>query len=568
MKTRVLRASLAVVCFCIMHNVYTQTLQIHYTYFTDSTSIGQEIRQRVADLLVKLGEVLDHPDISTSLPIDVVFLHPDYLGSLQFKDNAKHNAQQNFVQWWNSQYDNSLRLLFFFEKVGSQYQFKVFEATPAVRDMQLPDLVYNYINEQIIAPHTNEPKEAVYWGLNAVKNAFDRRFMERLVEWGPRLLEFSYYFKGYAYIKPPNPYYYSEYETTSRTGSINHPLSYYHDGNYYPVYFQGKPTQRALVFDHIIGHPLTTSLGSNNNLSISSTNSQNLYTNPSEQSYTLLSSINLNFQKENILNFEGTPYSNLDILPNGNLKSYAESLINSKKVWRIDTVEVLESGKKRYYMQEVEYDELINISSNYLLFSGEFKGFGRSLSKIGTSVQVDSISPRMGWSVRYWRRFDYAQPTWCNVYAADLSYKVFGLVDGDSPVPYGQSGIGADSLLKVFSTNPTNYKQLSSADKSNSWVNYINKGFPVYFVGHGHIESGWPDNIQPEIFGIGNKRWPNELINSNRLINQNDMSFSIGAGSSVGFKNFLGYSFLSNLNGKFPNTKFFLYLGYLKKEYN
>lgn len=565
MKTRVLRASLAVVCFCIMHNVYTQTLQIHYTYFTDSTSIGQETRQRVADLLVKLGEVLDHPDISTSLPIDVVFLHPDYLGSLQFKDNAKHNAQQNFVQWWNSQYDNSLRLLFFFEKVGSQYQFKVFEATPAVRDMQLPDLVYNYINEQIIAPHTNEPKEAVYWGLNAVKNAFDRRFMERLVEWGPRLLEFSYYYKGYSYIT--HPYYYFEYETTSRTGSISHPLSYYHEGNYYPVYFQGKPTQRALVFDHIIGHPLTTSLGSNNNLSISSTNSQNLYTNPSEQSYTLLSSINLNFQKENILNFEGTPYSNYDALPNGGLKTLAQYLVNSQ---RINTIEPNPSNQNRMHINE---GDIIRSNGSYRIYAGSINGFERNLSKIGTPVKVDSISPKMGWSVNWWNGFSFSQPTWCNVFAMDLSYKVFGLVDGDSPVPYGDGNNNANKLNEIFKGKEIDFINITSLRveyHQNIWGQFINKGFPVYFSSlgllnsdgsrrSGHIETAFPSNISGN---KSNKTYFNSLPGSN-VLKPSSEHLSIGAGTYTGFKSYNEFSFLNT-----PSSDIFVYLGYLRKVYD
>jgi hypothetical protein len=541
-----------------MHNVYTQTLQIHYTYFTDSTSIEQETRQRVAGLLVKLGEVLDHPDISTSLPIDVVFLHPDYLGSLQFKENVKHNAQQNFVQWWNSQYDNSLRLLFFFEKVGTQYQFKVFEATPAVRDMQLPDLVYNYINEQIIAPHTNEPKEAVYWGLNAVKNAFDRRFMENLVTIAPTMLEFKYYYKGYAYSG--HHYYYAEYEDYSRHGqNIAKELFFLHEGVYYPVYLDEVLDRRAVVFDKFFEHPIYASLGNGNIILISETNLNSLYV-QSQAGYTPFSEFNITFNRQDMLHFAGASFHSFSELPAGELKNYVTSLINSRKVKEV-------KPNSSDFMNDVETEELLYVNKRYAIHTGTTRQTVRS--QLGTPQEATPITPKIGWSISLrWREvFHFAQPTWCNMFASDLSNLIYGKVGSDYPVPYGNSGKLASEIYDHFVAGVDYIEFSRNLDYGQGgisnfiWTNYVNKGLPVYFSSRGnpgHIETAFPSGYINN--GTNRKYFDDENCGST-LVNAGSNYLVVGAGGRVGFKSYERYAWLRN-----DATKIFLYLGYLKKE--
>jgi hypothetical protein len=401
----------------------------------------------------------------------------------------------------------------------------------------------------------------VYWGLNAVKNAFDRRFMERLVEWGPRLLEFSYYFKGYAYIQ--QPYFYSNIEIVNRQNqNVAKNLLFLYEGTYYPVLLSESPQNNATVFDYVYEHPLICILSNGVQITIAQNNLINLYVENSPTNFVILRDYNVSFQKEGIINLANTEFNTIEEIPNtqpkNRLKNLCVELANSRKVK--DIVPILSQDNA---MSLEENGELLRHNSGYAIFYGTLKGFNRSLTRIGNSFDVDTITPKMGWSVISWRHRSNSQPTWCNVYAADLSYKVFGLVDGDSPVPYGQWGFSADRIGKLFSANSVSYKRIP--DKTRVWENFINLGFPVYFVGGGHIETGWPDEGIPSVFGLGNKRWPNEPTKLDRsLIESLDHpNYTIGAGSLVGFKNYKGYNWL-----KSGGTNAFLYLGYLKNVYD
>lgn len=554
MKIRILRIVISVMGFCLMHTAYAQNLQTHYTYFADSTSIGVETRQRVSELLVNLEQVLNHPDISVNIPVDIVFLHPDYLGRLQFKDNVKHNARQHFVQWWNSQYENDLKILFFFIHNGSHYQLDHFEATPYVRDMQLPALVYDYINEQIINPHANEPKEAIYWGLNAVKNAFDRSYKDKLVTIAPAMLEFKYYYKGHAYSG--HDYFFAEYEDFDRQGqNVTKELYFHHENNYYSVYLDDMPDRRAVAFDKFFEHPLHASLGNGNIILISDANSNSLHVH-NQTGYTPYYDFDIAFNRQDILHFAGTNHSYTE-LPNGELNDYVSGLINARKVREI-------VPNNSDYMHEVETEEPLHVNKRYTIYTGTTRQTVRA--QLGTPQDATPVTPKMGWSISpLWRNeFRFAQPTWCNVYASDLSNLIYGMMGPDYPVPYGKR---ASQIYDHFVAD-VDYIEISR-DNFNSeevirnflWTNFVNKGYPVYFSSRGnpgHIETAFPSGY---VTNGANRIYFDDANCGNTLVNPGSNYLVVGAGGRTGFKSHERNAWLRN-----DATKIFLYLGYLKKE--
>ncbi|MDR1197952.1 MAG: hypothetical protein LBK94_02915 [Prevotellaceae bacterium] len=68
------------------------------------------------------------------------------------------------------------------EKQNSQYVFKEFVVTQSIEDGQLPDIVRNYIQEQILEKQNNNIAAVVHKGINVVKNAYDRSFQNAMID--------------------------------------------------------------------------------------------------------------------------------------------------------------------------------------------------------------------------------------------------------------------------------------------------------------------------------------------------------------------------------------------------
>ncbi len=176
----------------------------------------------------------------------------------------------------------------------------------------------------------------------------------------------------------------------------------------------------------------------------------------------------------------------------------------------------------------------------------------------------DAYSSWQGWST--YPDKDYNQTTWCNVYARDLSKAIYDTDNtiNDLPVPYGSQGLDANDLYDFFiahsSGNNKIYKDVSDKNEEEIW-DLIEMGYPVYFSMKsttGHIETGIPKNT----YCNGHKdRFENDI--STQYFNSSSNNICVGAGSKTGYKSFTEYKSIF-----FNDAKTFLYLGFLKKEFN
>jgi hypothetical protein len=96
--------------------------------------------------------------------------------------------------------------MLFFEKQNDRYVFKNFAVTQQIEDGQIPEIIQNYIQEEIMKKQT-DIAAIIYKGINAVKNAYDRSFQQKLIERVPNMLLCRYYYKGYSCISTHSYYF-------------------------------------------------------------------------------------------------------------------------------------------------------------------------------------------------------------------------------------------------------------------------------------------------------------------------------------------------------------------------
>jgi hypothetical protein len=399
---------------------------------------------------------------------------------------------------------------------------------------------------------TNTHAEAVNDGLNALKNAYDDQFKEKLVEMGPKMLDFKYYYKGYSYI--PHPYYYFEYVEMNRNSELNNKLEYWNNpGQYFDLYLKDWPNRKANVFNVDFGQSLIYKQNDNN---IVLNDFKTVYVKTISEDGKgshLFEEYPIHFQMKDLFDLENSTYSSVSEIPeNSNLGKLCDNLKNSNSIVKL---KIKGSKNKR---QKVKTNEPVNYKSKYALFNGNLTGVDRD--NLWKPQDISKVTNKRGWGVKFWRqsRFSKNQPPWCNVFASDLSNYIYGKVNGNYPVPYGSGGMTAKQIHSHFSSKNNSYinlgKEDENYDEEKIWE-LIDAGYPVYFSTTKHIETGFPDESKNN----GNKTYFNE---NRRYDNNNPISnnTTIGAGSNVGYATFSDYRFL-----KF-RADIFLYLEYLKKE--
>jgi hypothetical protein len=496
----------------------------------------------------KLENVIkNNPDYSaTEITIQVTFFDPAALGGMKLK--SSHSLSSNYINVWKTTYLNENRIMFFFEKQNNLYAFKDFVVTQNIEDGQIPDLVINYIKEQILHPENNDAAKIIYKGLNAVKNAYDRRFQQKLIGRSPVMLFCRYYYKGYTCISTDS--YYFQNTTVNRPDNLKQTVLYLHPGVYNNVYLQKWNSYRATVFDVLLGHDLSVAFENDvlppNNISI-----EQLYINEGGV-YNHLKSLNINFDTKDLFNYSATHYNSYEDALASNNFPYLEELKNSKEILVIDL-----SGKKKVAPLMTDNSMVpVAHSTLYNLRHDKIEGANTSDLINGTdNPQADEITPEQVWGHPFWTKLQ----TWCNVYAQYLSRYVYGVIDGDFLVPSKGGNMNANSLFDHFNGSP-HYKELPKNEEI--WTKYINKGYPVYFSqkkdgGSGHIETGFPEILSGSKY---NKQKFSDVENRNRLLGYD--KFVIGAGSIVGFKSYDEYKWIRN-----TETKAFLALQYLANEY-
>jgi len=127
---------------------------------------------------------------------------------------------------WDSNTSNAgnritLNFLFTEESIGDNKNLKFdgFQYQEDGGGEQVPELVADYIKENILRPQNNDVEKIIKKGINAVKNAFDRNFQQRMITRVQPMLNCRCYFKGYSCITTYS--YYFQNETINREVNID-----------------------------------------------------------------------------------------------------------------------------------------------------------------------------------------------------------------------------------------------------------------------------------------------------------------------------------------------------------
>jgi hypothetical protein len=493
----------------------------------------------------KLDAVIaNYPDEykNVNIIIQVAFYDSDKLINRLVFDSQIGRGHHDYLAVWKNKYNNEDRILFFFEKQNEQYVFKEFVVTQKISDGQLPDVVIEYINNQILKPEA-DPIKAVYKGINAVKNAYDRSFINKMQEIADRLIQERKYYKGYSFGS--YPYYTLESEATQTILPYDfcNFYAYVSNGNFNVISTVGDPndfsnnnatlsavlTQKNLVVANIndirLYSPITI-----DNIYV---NSSNIYP------YSYKKYIETGFTKENYV------YA----------KNNAALILNSQK--QID--KIIENP---YTFLRWERGKINKIWTQVLIFSDDLFYCDqqyRVVYKKGMFTSGDQVDEING--ISQWVSFTECQPTWCNQFARQLSKEIYNdkeLWDANKT---------ANALFKFF-TNNFDYislKDIKEENENNIWSNYVDKGFLVFYSKSedgqsGHIETCFPNkNTSGKTYQkrySGDTRYPND--NTPKPAGA-DKNLFIGAGGNVGYK---------GIDNDFrKNAEPFLFLGFLKMDF-
>jgi len=530
-------------------------ISIQYNNEDDKKSDHAIEIEDISEKKVDFDEMLNTTEFyeSGNITLQIVFYDRTTLGPFQLKEKHKNVTAETYVTKWNAKHSNEKRILMLFVKDqhDGNYEFTNFEVS------NLPHIfpvVKEYIQGQIMAQSDSTAK-VINDGLNALKNAYDDQFKKRLVEMGPKMMDFKYYYKGYSYI--PHPYYYFEYVETSRNSELNNKLEYWHNpgqnSTYFDLYLKNWPNRKATVFNADFGQDLMYKRAEQ---TINLDDFETVYVKTVSEEGTgshLFEEYPNHFQMKDLFDLENCSYSSISEIPeNSDLHELAKELSTSQSIIKM---KIVESDYKESY-KKVTIGNPVYYKSSYKLFRGDLKGVNRN--NLWKPQDVSKVTSKMGWGVGW--NFDQNLATWCNVFACDLSNYIYGKVKGDYPVPYGDEGMTAKQLNSHFTSEFNNYINLREEEENYGpekiW-GLIDAGYPIYFSTSNHIETGFPDESK----NTGNKKYFNE---SRRFVNNNPASrfCTIGAGSLVGYTTYKNYFFLNQ-----KKTKVFLYLEYLKKKY-
>ena len=526
------------------------------------------------------------------LLVDVVYPGGSDIAGLPLKGGtpAEDNSEEIENNWFDKYFetDQTGRILFLMNNKGNKAD-KVY-GSKFITDNQLPDIVLEYIQDQIMVPATSDIL-ALKGGINAFKNAFDMRFKERLVVEGEKLLEESKYYKGYANITV------FLYKLTSLIGRSDMPVFYYKDYDKakqinteaistfvatenpnnevtFPVVLYvkkgNKNLQPATIMDYLESDKLYYYGVNNEIVEMDGIIDSDILirTNGEGDSYTQLSRI----QHKNILCSE--PYFDF---------SAAIGYINYylRETERVTFSSIEDFTIKDYAAKGTHYKSLVpNLKkideSDYHFKSWEGTGTPLKFYEAGkycftqTKLEMQVAKPGDDLTKLNWRSYYPKLKTWCNQYAITLSKNLYGkdLTTNDYPAPYGNGLFTANKQNDFFNSHSKGsrkvYEKIVNNDEdedflTNLWKEYINKGYPVYFSNTGspgHIETGVPNNGKNK----GNRMRYTKNFSFNYKIKDNANFKILGAGTYVGYKDLNNYDFIKS-------CEYFIYLGYLKNNF-
>ncbi|MFP4047843.1 MAG: hypothetical protein ACLFT4_08835, partial [Bacteroidales bacterium] len=349
-------------------------INIQYNNEDDKKSDHAIEIEDISEKKVAFDEMLNTTEFyeSGSITLQIVFYDRTTLGPFQLKDKHKNVTAETYVSKWNTQHANEKRILILFVKDqhDGNYKFTNFEVS------NLPHIfpvVENYIQEQIMAK-SDSTAQVINDGLNALKNAYDDQFKKRLVEMGPKMLDFKYYYKGYSYI--PQSYYYFEYEETSRSIELGNKLEYWHNpgqnSTYFDLYLKDWPDRKATVFNADFGQNLIYKQDEQN---VDLNDFQTVYVKTVSEEGTgshLFIEYPFHFQMNDLFDLENCSYPSVSEIPeNSNLGKLSDELKSSDSIVKL---KIRGSKNKR---QKVKTNEPVNYKSKYALFNGNLTGVDR-----------------------------------------------------------------------------------------------------------------------------------------------------------------------------------------------
>jgi hypothetical protein len=490
-------------------------------------------------LKAKLENVVaNNPDYrNTKIIIQITFFDPAVLGGLKLKTPHRHSA--DYIDIWKNTYTADDRIMLFFEKQGGKYIFKDFVVTDAILEGQIPDIVKNYITEQILKPEKEIPK-LVYKGINAVKNAYDRRFMNKMIDNVDKLTTKKKYYKGYTYTA--YEYYLLENEPNTNI------LPY----NFCDIYAQVPNGKIVPVHSQLSSYrTLPNILSSKYNFVYNDTLNQYVPYIP------ILDDIYVKNNQGSFIKYTITGYTKEHYVyaENGakfvfNSQSHVNKIIETPYVYM---------GWERKKINNTWTQDLIFDSTRYYCDQQY-----RVVYRKGMFNAEEQIDTKRG--VSRWPNFEYGQPTWCNQFARDLSKEMYGtyIIGSLSANDLFDSFTDSDNFVSLMDIkNTATINNESGEDKI--WQNYVDKGFLVFYVKKnsgksGHIETCFPNGTTnsktQQRRHNEDTRYPNENIPEPA---GSDKKLFVGAGSTVGYKNQKNWR-----NDATP----FLYLGFFKLEFN
>lgn len=439
----------------------------------------------INQLITKLGNVVSSsPDYNSPITIQVTLLDPYTLGG--FKLKTPHINSINYTDIWENTYADEDRIMFLFEKNDNRYVFKDFVITQKIEDGQIPEIVRNYIQEEILEKQTNIT-EIVSKGINAVKNAYDRSFQNAMINKINNLLTQKKYYKGYAYFSTN----WFNFERIKNNNELPYDLE--------KLYELKHREGASMEYVEAPVQSVNSLLANMNNLFVCS--------HCSSISQTEIATL-----RESIYFEDSDLLANTD--PFGLYSQGKDSILSD--IYAFEEWEYVKQGGSRKLEYTFEPEEKA-LSQKYKIkvIQGQIPAEG----------EVDEINGFSNWGYR----FQYNQPTWCNQFARDLTQNTYKKND------YILASKSAAGLNADFNSETTIYKKLPDDNDASTWKSYINKGYLVLFSDNGHIEIGFPDNTH---YQNQRKRHPEDTRypNSSDVYPNNKTKLTIGAGSTVGYK--------------------------------
>ena len=525
-------------------NPISNLLYVQSANFEDMKAWAGKVSRNASALKIDPFKTVlaQHNDVQNGtyedLRVDVVMYDPFRIGSRMLKKPNPMTADE-YIRSWNERVTGD-RILFFFQKPArdaDDYDFKRLAASPELANKQLPEIITTYIEKNILAKAGNA-QETLKAGINALKNAFDQQFKQRLIDSSPELAALKEFYKGIANI-PYNYFYFEAFEDSTYKFSP-------------PIYFKNEISKYTELHVHIFesfkiaDFPASTlniynkdSIYFNlNNLDINLP--INRYPNP------IFILKNNNTYEHFFYRFINLVYPSYELaIKNKNLNKYLANLEQNENI-----VTCLYS----------EINKKVNIDT-----LGPKTEYSRIKVYSGTVRKGDNITPYLGWS--QYSSFTLNQPTWCNVFAFELSKRIFqnqkDPFTHDFPVPYGSDGKSANQINNFFNeAKNTVYIEIENSKQNIDLVwKLINCGYSMYFSladNPGHIETGFPDGLP----NFGNRKTFDINFTKINYINQNSLTkhTCIGAGGYIGLKSYDKYFFLQK-------CQIFLYLGYLRSNF-